>query len=188
MTKHEPTRIQIRVREIRQLFNSMDPSPFRDRDLDPDCEEFIVSWAREFGTARPFELQVHLECEALDAELTGQIAQAVQGHFRRDAELQKLRLRRLVRDGRISLGVGLLAFIACMTTAALAPFAALGAFGNIVAESLVIAGWVVMWHPLDLLMYGFWPVRRERKLLQSLGTANVSITSSATTTPTSSDA
>ena len=77
MTKHEPTRIRIRVREMRQLFSSMDPSPFRYRDLDPDYEEFIVSWAREFGTARPFDLQVHLEREALDAELTEQIVQAV---------------------------------------------------------------------------------------------------------------
>ena len=36
-------RIQLRLRELAQLFNSMDPSPFLDRDLDADAEEFIVS-------------------------------------------------------------------------------------------------------------------------------------------------
>ena len=32
--------------------HSIDPSPFRERDLDPDCEEFIVSWAREMEPDR----------------------------------------------------------------------------------------------------------------------------------------
>ena len=39
--------IEIHVSELRQLFNAIDPSPFRERDLDPDAEEFIVDWARE---------------------------------------------------------------------------------------------------------------------------------------------
>ena len=40
-----------------------------------------------------------------------------------------------------------------------------GPFGGILTESLIIAGWVVMWHPLEVLLYGLWPVVRERKLL-----------------------
>jgi len=38
---------QVRVAELRQLFNAIDPSPFRERDLDPRAEEFIVEWARD---------------------------------------------------------------------------------------------------------------------------------------------
>ena len=35
VVKHERSgTIQVRVGELRQLFNSMDPSPFRERDLD----------------------------------------------------------------------------------------------------------------------------------------------------------
>jgi hypothetical protein len=40
--------IEVRVAELRQLFNAIDPSPFRERDLDPRAEEFIVEWARDF--------------------------------------------------------------------------------------------------------------------------------------------
>ena len=39
--------IQLELRNINQLFHSMDPSPFREKDLDVNAEEFIVSWARE---------------------------------------------------------------------------------------------------------------------------------------------
>lgn len=39
--------IELRVDEIAQLFHTLDPFPFRERDLDHEAEEFIVSWARE---------------------------------------------------------------------------------------------------------------------------------------------
>ena len=38
--------IEVRVAELRQLFNAMDASPFRERDLDPDAEDLIVGWGR----------------------------------------------------------------------------------------------------------------------------------------------
>lgn len=38
--------IEVRVPELRRLFNAIDPSPLHERDLDPDAEEFIVGWAR----------------------------------------------------------------------------------------------------------------------------------------------
>jgi hypothetical protein len=40
--------IEVHVSELRQLFNAIDPSPFRDKDLDPKAEEFIVGWARHY--------------------------------------------------------------------------------------------------------------------------------------------
>ncbi len=54
------TEINLKLRELNQLFNSMDPSPFIDRDLDQDAEEFIVSSAREAHGSRSYELVIHL--------------------------------------------------------------------------------------------------------------------------------
>jgi hypothetical protein len=53
------------------------------------------------------------------------------------------------------------------------PTATLGTAGGIVRESLIIGGWVVMWHPLEVLLYGIWPVVRERRLLERLAAADV---------------
>ena len=36
-------RIELRLRRIEQLFDSFDPAPFHEKDLDRDAEEFIVS-------------------------------------------------------------------------------------------------------------------------------------------------
>ena len=53
--------IEVRVGELRQLFNAIDPSPFRERDLDPRADEFIVEWARDLPRDAPLALRVHLE-------------------------------------------------------------------------------------------------------------------------------
>ena len=39
--------IEVHVGELKQIFNSLDPTPFRERDIDPGAEAFISGWARE---------------------------------------------------------------------------------------------------------------------------------------------
>ena len=53
-------RIEIRIRELSQLFNSMDPTPFHHQDLDPNAEEFILSWAHEHPREGELEILIHL--------------------------------------------------------------------------------------------------------------------------------
>jgi hypothetical protein len=50
----------VRIHEVGQLFNSIDPSPFTERDLDDDAEAYIVGWAREVDAQGPFRIVVHL--------------------------------------------------------------------------------------------------------------------------------
>jgi hypothetical protein len=52
--------IEIRVDEVSQLFNTLDPLPFHERDLDSDAEEYIVGWAREI--AHQGELSIACTC------------------------------------------------------------------------------------------------------------------------------
>jgi hypothetical protein len=165
--------IQVRIHELRQLFNSIDPSPFRERDLDPDCEEFIVSWARELPPDRPVRVEIRIDREQPPAEFMADVAPAVRSHFAREATLQDLRRRRLIREGRFSLMIGLVTLVLCIGAATLVPTESWGTPGEILRESLIIAGWVVMWHPLEVLLYGLWPVVRERRLLERLAAADV---------------
>src|SRR5258708_25778215 len=79
--------IELRIAQISQLFDSLDPFPFREKDLDKEAEEFIVSWARELPVDRPLKIVVHLpqaqastpEAHELGAALTRYFGYRVRG-------------------------------------------------------------------------------------------------------------
>jgi hypothetical protein len=110
MSEQEPPiagSIEIRISEIAQLFNSLDPFPFRERDLDVAAEEFIVSWARELPTDQPIRIVVHLpRSQALTSE-AHELGPAITGYFSQRAQATALDLRELFRVGRRALVIGL---------------------------------------------------------------------------------
>ena len=53
--------IKVHVAELKQLFNSIDPSPFRNKDIDPKAEEFIVGWAKDIPRDALLGLEVDLD-------------------------------------------------------------------------------------------------------------------------------
>ena len=69
--------LEIRVAELRQLFNAIDPSPFRQRDLDPRAEEFIVDWASDLPVDKPWALVVHLDRPAGRADEAAALREAI---------------------------------------------------------------------------------------------------------------
>src|SRR5689334_5367693 len=52
--------IELRLSSLRQLFNSLDPAPFNEKDLDPDAESYIVDSVHEFPLKQAMKLVVHL--------------------------------------------------------------------------------------------------------------------------------
>src|SRR5215469_2362738 len=107
-------RIELNLRDVNQLFNTMDPSPFNERDLDHDAEEFIVSWAREFPLNEPIALVVHLATFREGDEVQKLIAESVHHYFSYRVEHTRRELRNLMRDGRRSLFIGLIFLGACL--------------------------------------------------------------------------
>lgn len=93
--------------ELRQLFNAIDPSPFRERDLDPRAEEFIVEWARDFPRHARLSLVVHLERGAGRADEAALLRDAIHQYFNERAATTRRKLRELFGRGRISLLIGL---------------------------------------------------------------------------------
>ena len=171
---HENARIELRLRELAQLFNSMDPSPFIDRDLDADAEEFIVSWARELPAHQEIELSVHLATppKAGRAEHT---ESAVRHYFATRAAMKGSELRLLLHRGRLSLVVGLTFLITCLTLGELATKLGWQIADHIISEGLTIVGWVAMWRPLQTYLYDWWPLREERRNFERLARMRVKV-------------
>ena len=168
--------ISLRLREVGQLFNSMDPTPFLHRDLDPDAEEFIDSWAQEFPPGSRFQLIIHLQEPAKEVDPGAFLTEAIHNFYTYKAEMAQRELHRLLRLGRVSLLVGVGFLVLCTLAAQAVGALAHGPYVDIASEGLVIAGWVAMWRPLQIFLYEWWPIVRRRRTCLGLAHAQVRVT------------
>jgi hypothetical protein len=173
---HEPSTIELRVDDIAQLFETLDPLPFRERDLDKDAEEYIVSWARELPRERSFRLIIHAPAGELGSTHAQHLEPALQRYFAYRAEAIGRDLNELFRIGRMSLAIGIAVLAICILIARIAgSMTGGGGVGRFVEESLIILGWVANWKPIEIFLYDWWPLARRRDLYRRLAQAPVSI-------------
>lgn len=168
--------IEVRIRELAQLFNSLDPSPFHERDLDRDAEEYIVGWARELPSDAPLRINVHLpEAEARKAKERG-LGAALANYFAERAAMEQRKLNELFRVGRLYLLIGSIVLIICLLGSQLARMRwGAGPMASVIAESLILVGWVANWKPIETFLYDWWPLKRRRDLFRRLAKAAVDI-------------
>jgi hypothetical protein len=167
-------RVELELRNVDALFNSMDPAPFHEKDLDHDAEEFIVSWMREYPLTTPVTLHVHLiEWPAEDPTAT--IREAVHHYFAYRGQLIDMEFRQLMKHARTSLLIGLAFLTICLVTSSYLLADREGALVRILRESLTIAGWVAMWRPMQLYLYDWWPLRGRGRLYSKLSKIPVEV-------------
>jgi hypothetical protein len=172
MSNVPPGLIELRLSNVGQLFNTMDPSPFHERDLDHDAEEFIVGWAREHDSLSRLELRIVLPGPA-DPTVAAQVVGSIRHYFEYRSKMTRRDLRELLREGRMALVIGL-AFLAA--TLALRSLIPLGhGWADWVREGLTICGWVGLWKPIDIMLYRWWPLRRQERLQCRLAEAQVEV-------------
>ncbi|MEB0008178.1 MULTISPECIES: hypothetical protein [unclassified Pseudomonas] len=167
--------LQLRVRELGQLFNSMDPTPFLNKDLDREAEAFIETWAAEFTSDSRLKITIHLEHLPAEGEPSAIMVEAIHNYFDHKAGLVRGELKHLLRDGRISLLIGVSFVILCLIMADVIGKLGTGPVINIARESLMIVGWVAMWRPLQIFLYDWWPLLRLIRVYKSISHARVQV-------------
>jgi hypothetical protein len=168
--------LPLRVREIEQLFNSMDPTPFLNKDLDPAAEAFIESWASGFPACSCFHLTIHLEKWPAEEARVEMLTRAIHNHFSYKTELARNALKSFLRQGRISLVIGIGFVSICLLIAdTIGKLGAQSVHYNIARESLTIVGWVAMWRPLQIFLYDWWPLQKKIRLYENLSNAQVKV-------------
>ena len=153
----------------------MDPSPFPEKDLDDDAEEFIVSWAQELPRKDPISLLVHLNKLPAVNDIQRNVETSVRHYFAYRAKLNSLEFRHLLRRGRISLVIGLAFLGACLVTSQLLLRNSESTLANVLRESLTIGGWVAMWRPMEIFLYEWWPLRSMGRLFEKLSHMHVEV-------------
>ena len=168
--------LELRVAELRQIFNAMDPAPFYERDLDATAVAYILDWGRDTDASRPLGLRVHLGREPVTAENTTLLRDAIRAYFAQRALSTRRQLRQLFRIGRISLLIGLVFLCSAIVIGEfIADLLSRDSYSSFIRESFVIGGWVALWRPLEIFLYDWWPLRAEAKLQDRLSAMDVHV-------------
>ncbi len=157
--------IEIRLKSMSQLFDSLDPAPFHDKALDREVDAYLVESVDEYPAREPLTLLVRGP-ETMRGNLT-EITHAVHAHFRREQLRIEWQLRRKMRLGRVALWIGLLVLAVSLLLRVVVESFELGR-ASILGEGLLIVGWVGLWRPAELLLFERLESRAERSVLRRL--------------------
>jgi hypothetical protein len=165
--------IELRVERIDQLFESLDPSPFHERDLDRNAAAFITNWARDLPEDPPLTILIHVGGSA--GHRTLDVPSAIRTYFGYHADAAGRDLRELFAMGRRYLIIGLVVLTLCILGGQLAVFLLGPTTGALIREGLIILGWVANWKPFQTFLYDWIPVVRRQRLLRRLAEARVEL-------------
>jgi len=162
------TLIELRVRSVRELFNTLDPAPFQRRDLNAEAEEYIAGALREIGFRKPVKMRVYVEAAELAAAQAAGLAAAIHNYFAYRAERAGSDLKQLFGRGLTSLIIALLFMASCLSLRqAIRTDMTLPAL-DVFREGLLVIAWVAMWRPLEIFLYDWWPIWRQVRLRERL--------------------
>jgi len=167
--------VRIHVRNLTQMFNSLDPSPFWDRDLDRAAAEFIEEEFSERLASHPWHLQVYTH-EGL--ELTADLQAALEHFYQRLASSARRRLRDQMRIGRLAL-LGGIGIFALSIGARGVLHGVLASVPQMLDEGLIVLAWIALWRPIEELVYEWVPLYRKRRLYSRLAAIRVTVRASS---------
>jgi len=172
----KPPPIELRLTSVAQLFNTLDPSPFRDRDLDTRAEAYLLGRARDLPAGEPVRLVVHLPAAEAATAAGSQLSEIIRQYFAGRGEDERRAIREGLRGGRRALVIGLGLLGTCLMLARFSTglFGG-GPTGQLLGESLVIVGWVALWRPAEIFLYDWIPGARRRDLFDRLAQAEVTL-------------
>ncbi len=157
------------------MFNSLDPSPLWDRDLDRGAAEFIEEEFSEKRSAGVWHLHVHAqENTALAADLQA----AVQNYYTRLAVSARRQLQEHLWMGQLSLLGGAFIFIVSMSARGILQ-KVFGVLSPVLNEGFIILAWLALWRPAEALLYEWIPFYRKRRLFERLAGIQLLVRSDA---------
>jgi len=167
--------IELELHSIMQIFNSFDPAPFHEKELDPEAEEYIYNTVGEFPLKKPLGIILYVPPSEVDKETEHTLKEAIRNHFSYRKVLTDIELRRLLQRGRRNMIIAIVFLFLCLLIIRLLSTLEGGLVNTMLSEGLTIIGWVAMWEPVYVFLYGWWPVVQKRNIYRKILSMDISV-------------
>jgi hypothetical protein len=169
MIRNRTLDVRLELADPRELFAAPTADPLAGRPYGESGVDRILNQLRP-KPGREVRATIVLPESARAPDLEARTRGALARYF--DARIAHNRNdnRSLWHEGRATLTRGLLFLAICMLGSHIvgAPKYLHPVFARFLDEGFVIAGWVALWWPLDVLLYQHWPLARERRMYEAL--------------------
>ena len=170
--------ITLHLNDIQYLF--ADPEP--DSEMFVSGMDYLYSDIKTYSRHEKFKITIGLPQEKITEGLMDKTREKMKRYCRFKIEENEKELIALRHEGFNALRVGITALVVCLVLATALTLAAKSGINNILAallaivgQGFVIAGWVAMWHPAEILLYDWWPFRRDIRIYQQIVDADIVI-------------
>jgi hypothetical protein len=165
--------VEIVLDNVMELYNSLDPSPFRKRELDHAAEEYIYNAIDDFPQKEPMEIVVYLPPSKITPDIQESIRSSIHNHFNYRLAAGERELRRTLRKGRMFLVIGVVILVvALLIRQYLSTFPS--TVENQAAQNvLLIFSWVAVWEPIHIFLYERTPISQRQKIYEKITTMPV---------------
>lgn len=175
--EHDTVIVEVGVKNSRQLFNERDPAPFRERDLDPQFVVYLLSAIQEFPLRTKLKIRIITsDIDDLNPKTSTVIGDAIRAYFQYESVLAIAKLKKRHRTARYFFLIGLLTLVLCLSLSHLIDsIESAPRVTSVASVSFIIIGWVAMWHPIEALLYDWWPIREQRQYFDKIALLDVDV-------------
>lgn len=170
--------ITLHLDDIQYLF--ADPEP--DSEMFVSGMDYLHSEIKTYSRREKFKVTIVLPQEKVTGGLVDRTREKMKRYCRFKVEENHRELLALRHQGYASLWVGITALVICLVLAAALTLAAKSGINNVLAallaiagQGFVVAGWVAMWQPAEILLYDWWPFRQDIRIYNQIADADVVI-------------
>jgi hypothetical protein len=160
--------LDVSAESYEHLFNHLDPSPYKQRDLDPDLLDYLLICSEDIPFYYPIQISVKIPLSQQDNLREKEIMAGMKSNFAHWVHLTKSRISRIRKK----------AFTYILTSISLITISTLirnwmpESVGLVfIPEGLMIGGWVFMWEAISLLFIHMNeekdPLKHYQRLLNS---------------------
>ena len=149
-------------------------APYRKRTINRDAEDFIVEEAENLSRKEVIKVVVHLLSP--ESEKKDDIEIALHRHFCYRKEQSQKKFKRVLQYGwrTLVIALGLLVVLFSLTEIGIRLWPE-NRIAMFIRESFIILGWVALWRPMELLLYDWYPIKRDIELFRRLEQSNVQV-------------
>jgi hypothetical protein len=158
---------------IFSYFNAHDPSPVYSRQLSQEFEKYLNNSIARAGRYSAIDYKI-VCLSKIDALFTGPLMEAIRRHYRIKKALKEKEFKKFKKRSYYLLALGLLVVMSCQ---GLLPYilSQQHRVHSALSNALDVFSWVILWKPIERLIFYWNPFLKDICLLDKMITAEVTV-------------